>query len=70
MVGLEDGNPISVSTYPAAWRIEVVNDDIYRGFEYVRSGHHFTRSADQHIDTTPQLLLGNYEEDLEHTRWY
>jgi len=45
MVGLENENPISLSTYPVAWKIEVVNDDIYRGFEYVRFEHHFTRPA-------------------------
>lgn len=38
MAGLEGGSPLSVSAYPVGWRIEVVNDDIHRGFEYVRSG--------------------------------
>ena len=41
--GLENGSPLSVSAYPVAWRVEVVNDDIHRGFEYVRSEHHFVR---------------------------
>ena len=40
--GLENGSPLSVSGYPVAWRVEVVNDDIHRGFEYVRSEHHVT----------------------------
>ena len=39
MVGLTEGCPLSVSAYPVAWRIEVVNDDVHRGFEYVRSEH-------------------------------
>jgi len=34
--GLEDGVPLFVNAYPSAWRIEVVDDDIHRGFEYVR----------------------------------
>jgi len=45
MVGLGNDKPISVSAYPVAWRIEVVNDDIFRGFEYVRSEHHLTCRA-------------------------
>ena len=36
MAGVENSRPLSVSPYPVAWRIEVVNDDIHRGFEYVR----------------------------------
>ena len=36
MAGVENDRPLSVSPYPVAWRIEVVNDDIHRGFEYVR----------------------------------
>ena len=32
----------SVSTYAVTWRIEVVDDDIHRGYEYVRSEHHAT----------------------------
>ena len=38
MAGLQDSCVLSVAAYPVAWRIEVVNDDIHRGFEYVRSG--------------------------------
>ena len=37
MVGLQDGCVLSVVAYPVAWRVEVVNDDKHRGFEYVRS---------------------------------
>ena len=36
MEGLNCGNPIYVAAYPIAWRIEVVHDDKYRGFEYIR----------------------------------
>ena len=36
MAGVENDRPLSVSPYPVAWRVEVVNDDIHRGFEYVR----------------------------------
>ena len=35
MQGPKD-TPITVSVYPVAWRVEVVNDDKHRGFEYVR----------------------------------
>jgi len=31
-----NGTVVSVSELPVAWRIEAVNDDKYRGFEYVR----------------------------------
>ena len=43
MAGFENGSALSVSAYPVAWRIEVVNDDIHRGFEYVRLEHDVTR---------------------------
>jgi len=29
-------SPLEVAAYPVAWRVEVVNDDKHRGFEYVR----------------------------------
>jgi hypothetical protein len=32
---MEDRCPVSVTTYPTAWRVEVINDDPHRGFEYV-----------------------------------
>ena len=28
--------PIFVTAYPAAWRVEIVDDVNHRGFEYVR----------------------------------
>ena len=31
-----NGNILYVSAYPAAWRVQVVDDEKYRGFEYVR----------------------------------
>jgi len=46
MEGLDDGTPIFVSPYPAAWRVEVVDEDKHRGFEYIR----FVDVA-QHIGT-------------------
>jgi len=42
MAGVDNGRPLSVSAYPVAWRIEIVNDNIHRGFEYVRSEHEVT----------------------------
>jgi len=36
MEGLGNGTALSVAAYPVAWRVEVVNDDKHRGFEYVR----------------------------------
>jgi len=42
MAGFDNGSPLSVSAYPVAWRIEVVNDEIHRDFEYVRSGRYTT----------------------------
>jgi len=48
MTGLVNGSQLSVSAYPVAWRVEVVDEDIHRGFEYVRSEqhpNHPTRSA-------------------------
>lgn len=38
MNGLNDGIALFANAYPAAWRIEVVNDSIHDGYEYVRSG--------------------------------
>jgi len=34
--GLNNGAPVSATSYPVAWRIERVEDILYRGFEYVR----------------------------------
>ena len=42
MTGLTNGHNLYVSAYSAAWRIEVVDDDIHRGFEYVRLEHRVT----------------------------
>jgi len=46
MAGLANGSPLSVSAYPTAWRVEVVDDDVHRGFEYVRSEHNVIRRTD------------------------
>ena len=43
MEGLNDATPLYVAAYPAAWRIEAVNDGIHRGYEYVRSELDVTR---------------------------
>lgn len=37
MEGLNNSTSLYVNAYPVAWRIETVNDDTYRGFEYVQS---------------------------------
>jgi len=42
MDGLENRS-ISVAAYPAAWRIEIVDDAKHRGFGYVRSEPDITR---------------------------
>ena len=39
MTRLGNGSPLSVSAYPTAWRVKVVDDAIHRGFEYFRSEH-------------------------------
>ena len=39
MVGLSGNCPLCVSAYPGAWKIEVVDDEIHRGFEYIRLEH-------------------------------
>ena len=43
MAGLGNQSLASVSAYPTAWRVEIVNDDAYRGLEYVWSEHDLTR---------------------------
>ena len=40
MIGLTNGCNLSVSAYPVAWKIEVIDDEIYHAsFEYVRFEH-------------------------------
>ena len=39
MAGTENTRRISVSTYPVAWKIELVTDEIHSGHEYVRLVH-------------------------------
>ena len=41
MDGLSDGTPLCVATYPVAWRVEIVEDEKYSGYEYVRLGQGF-----------------------------
>ena len=44
MEGPKD-TPITVAVYPVAWRVEIVNDEKHRGFEYVRSGPNAVRCS-------------------------
>ena len=46
--GIDDATSRYVNAYPAAWRIETVNDEIHRGFEHVRSELYVARD----IETT------------------
>jgi len=52
MVGLENGSALSVVAYPVPWRVEVVDDDVHRGFEYVRSERVVTSSGTAHVCST------------------
>ena len=36
LVGLGNGSVVSVAPFPVAWRIEMVRDERYDGYEYVR----------------------------------
>ena len=45
MEGLDDGTALYVAAYPVAWRIELVDDDAHRGFEYARWELDVTRCA-------------------------
>jgi len=63
MDGLGDGTSLCVSTYPVAWRIEVVKDE-YIGYEYVRSSRALPNVPAGLADMTSQLFLGNYEKSL------
>ena len=42
MVEVGNERQLYVTTYPVAWRVEVVNDDMHRGYEYIRSEHNLT----------------------------
>jgi len=43
------GNPVSATAYPAAWRVELVNDLKFQGFGYVRI---FWGSSNKALDLT------------------
>ena len=43
VAGIENGCLLSVVAYPVAWRLEIVDDEIHRRFEYVRSEHYIIR---------------------------
>ena len=49
MAGLDNDRPLSVSAYPVAWRVEIVNDAIHRGFEYVRLEYVVTSSLRERL---------------------
>ena len=36
-------SPLAVGSYPMPWRVELVDDAKYRGFEYVRLGQEITQ---------------------------
>lgn len=36
--GIGNGDAVSVSEFPVAWKIQAVSDPKYRGFEYIRYG--------------------------------
>jgi len=48
MEGLNDGIALFANAYPVAWRIEVIDHGIHRGFGYVQSVLDI-----QHAETTP-----------------
>ena len=37
MEGLENHTALHVTIYPVAWRVEIVDEGVYHGSEYVRS---------------------------------
>jgi len=49
--GVGHGTPLYVSSYPVAWRVELMEDEIHRGYEYVRFywGPKKTRAWDLHL---------------------
>lgn len=57
--GLNDGTTLCVGAYPVAWRVEIVDEDEHRGFEYVRLAQTSLDGLERLIDTSFQLLLGN-----------
>ena len=44
MEGLNHADVLFVTSYPVAWRVEIVDDEIHRGYEYVRSELGVTRN--------------------------
>ena len=65
MEGLDNLAPLCASIYPAAWRVEIVNEGIHRGSEYVRwEPPDILDTSGWLTDTVYQLLLGAHEEDL------
>ena len=52
MDGFGNGSPLCVATYPVAWRIEIVKDEEYNGYEYVRSDQMLLNVPRYPTDTT------------------
>jgi len=45
MGGPLQDSPLSVAAFPVAWRVEIVDDDRHRGFEFIRSEPRVTRNT-------------------------
>ena len=45
MDGQKDA-PLSVAPYPVAWKVEIVNDEKHRSFDYVRLELYATRCVE------------------------
>ena len=64
MDGINGGTTLRVAAYPAAWRVEIVDDGDHRGFEYIRSGWTSLDALERFTETPFQFLLGNWEYSL------
>ena len=56
--GIQDRTTLRVSAYPAAWRVEIVDNANHRGFGYVRSGYTLHDVLEFLADVSLQFLLG------------
>ena len=62
--GLKNGTALCVSGYPTAWRIGVVDEEMHRGFGYVRSDRASFDAFVRFTDIPLQFFLGNQEYSL------
>ena len=62
--GTQDLAVLHVCAYPVAWRVEIVDDGIHRGFGYVRSDQMYADALERPFDTSFQLSLGNQANSL------